>query len=127
MSFEKIILIGKSAFNSRMEQWASYVKNEVEYVNSKDKDPNLFDLADAVIIFHENHNISKDDEEIFADFVSQNKTGHKIDINGTFSATKSNFIMWLERNKPKTLLILGEESVAKNQRFEKFLNDLVLA
>jgi len=127
MSFDKIVLIGQDAFTSRMEQWASHVNNAVECFGGKEKDTNYVDLADAVVVFHENHNIAKEIEDLFSDFTNHNKTGHKIDINGTFAATKSNFMMWLERNKPKSLIILGAEEIVKNERFEKFLNDLIIA
>lgn len=79
MRLEKIVLRGESPFTVRLEKWATELNHHVDKLNGKEKELNFLDAADALVIFHENHNISKDDEELFTDFVKNNKIGYKIE------------------------------------------------
>ncbi len=118
-----IFLSDLNPFSKSIEEWASNKALTIERIESKSQD--IDELVDGVVVFHENHNISKEIEELQGLLDNSNRPGHRIDINGTLAATKSNFEMWLERNKPSKLLFLGSDELPKNENLERFLSNLM--
>lgn len=122
MKVEKIYLNQESSFATAIKDWAAGKNIEVQTIDLKSVD--LIDLVDGVAIFHENHNISKEQDEIQEYLNNHNRPGHRIDINGTLAATKSNFTMWLERNQTKNILLLGSPNISKNANLKRFIDSL---
>jgi len=82
------------------------------------------ELADALVVFHAYHDISKRHHALIDLFELHQKGVNKIDMNGTLSVAKSNFELWLERNKYKRILIVGEADLSTNTNVERFLNEI---
>lgn len=122
MKIEKVYLISDNSFGSTIAEWSE--GKRIDVVSVEQKNNNLAEIVDAAIVFHENHNFTKEDEDIQDFLESNNRPSHRVDINGTLAATKSNFTMWLERNKPSNLLILGSPDIAKNPNLKRFLDSL---
>lgn len=119
MNLETIYVVSDNKFGKYIAEWAGSKK--VEVITTQQKNSELSDLVDGVVIFHENHNFRKEDLETQDVLNENNRAVHKVDLNGTLSATNSNFIMWLERNKPKSLLFLADDAVIKNNNLSAFL------
>lgn len=122
MKIEIIYVIEDNKFGKAITEWAEDKRIQVVPTNQKKDD--LSELVNGVVLFHENHNFSKDDDEMQEEMSRGNIPVHKVDINGTLAATNSNFNMWLDRNRPQSLLILGDEEVAKNGNLESFLKGI---
>lgn len=122
MKIEKFYFLENNEFSKAIQYWAEKKQIETLVIDSKKGD--LSEIVDAVALFHENHNFSKDAEETHSFIVNNNRPGHKVDINGTLAATASNFAMWLERNSPKNLLIIGSDGLSKNENLSRFLSSL---
>lgn len=122
MKIDTVYLLNNDEFSKAIANWTE--GKRVEYVSTDKKGDALAEIIEGVVVFHENHNFSKEDEDIQALIESHNKPAHRVDINGTLAATASNFTMWLERNKPKSLLVLGNKEVSKNKNLMRFLNKL---
>ena len=118
-----VCLIESNLFSKSIEVWAHNSSLSLETLDAKTQD--IDEFIDGVVVFHENHNISKEIEDLQLILDSANRPGHRIDINGTLSATKSNFEMWLERNKPSKLLFLGKNDLPKNKNLQRFLENLM--
>jgi len=123
MKVKTVYLIESNHFSKSIEEWANSSSLAVEMLDGKTQD--IDELIDAVVVFHENHTISKEIEDLQSLLDSGNRPGYRIDINGTLAATKSNFEMWLERNKPSKLLFLGNEDLPKNDNLQRFLTNLL--
>ena len=122
MRIETVYVIENNKFGKAISEWAE--GKRIQVVATTHKNDNLSEIIDGVVLFHENHNFSRDDEETQSDLSNGNKAVHKVDINGTLAATNSNFNMWLDRNRPKSLLVLGDEDVAKNNNLSAFLEGI---
>lgn len=122
MKIETVYLINNNSFSSTITEWSD--GKRIDVVNLDQKSNKLAEIVDAAVVFHENHNFTKEDEDIQELLESNNRPSHRVDINGTLAATKSNFTMWLERNKPSNLLILGNPDIAKNPNLKRFLDSL---
>lgn len=119
MKIETIYVIENNKFGKAITEWAEDKRIQVVLTSHKNSD--LSEVIDGVVVFHENHNFSRDDEDTQAELSDGNTAVHKVDINGTLAATNSNFNMWLDRNRPQALLVLGDEDVAKNANLPNFL------
>lgn len=122
MKIDKFYFLENNEFTKTIKSWAEERQIETLVLDSKKGD--LSELVDAVALFHENHNFSKEAEETHSFIVNNNRPGHKVDINGTLAATASNFSMWLERNNPKNLLVIGVDNLSKNKNLSRFLSSL---
>lgn len=118
-----VCLIESNLFSKSIEEWAHNSSLSLETLDAKTQD--IDEFIDGVVVFHENHNISKEIVDLQLILDSANRPGHRIDINGTLAATKSNFEMWLERNKPSKLLFLGKDDLPKNENLQRFLENLL--
>jgi len=122
MKIKTVYLINNNSFGNTITEWSEGKLIDVVSVDQKSSD--LVDIVDGAVVFHENHNFTKEDEDIQEFLENNNRPSHRVDINGTLAATKSNFTMWLERNKPSNLLILGSLDIAKNPNLKRFLDSL---
>ncbi|PHR47106.1 MAG: hypothetical protein COA32_09290 [Fluviicola sp.] len=122
MKIKTVYLINNNSFGNTITEWSEGKLIDVVSIDQKSSD--LVDIVDGAVVFHENHNFTKEDEDIQEFLESNNRPSHRVDINGTLAATKSNFTMWLERNKPSNLLILGSLDIAKNPNLKRFLDSL---
>jgi len=119
MLIKNIIVRRDDVFEKAIITWAE--SNGIT-TSIFDGSESLSDVADAVILFHEDYNISKENEGIKELFADNSKFAHSIDINGTLMASVSSFIFWLENHKPKTLIFIGDHNLPKNEKFSKYLD-----
>lgn len=119
MTTNKILFFEQNAFTEVFQTWCEKQQAQVELIDSKD---NLLDECDGLIIFHENHNFSKEAEQMREYFEKNNKLTHKVDINGTLVATTSNLTLWMERNKIKTAMVCGVPELVQNENLSRFLD-----
>ncbi len=122
MKIELIYLIDQNGFHDVIKTWADQKGIEVAIIDPKSDD--FLDLIDGMTLIHENHNFSKEAEELQNYLNKNNRPTHKIDINGTVAATASNFTMWTERNKTKKLLLVGGLEVIQNPNLNRFLSKI---
>jgi hypothetical protein len=121
MLLKEIVLRRQDAFDQAIQTWA---QNNNILTRQFDGVISLYDTADAVILFHEDYNISKENKGVVELFNEHGKFTQQVDINGTLVAAVSSFIFWLENHKPKSLLFIGNDKLAKNDKFNKFLNQI---
>lgn len=119
------IFIDENPFGKMIEEWASgfnISKLHIQPIRTN------FDSSqvDSLVVFHENHDLSKHYAELIESFEIRQKNVCKIDLKGTLAAGKSNFELWLERNHPTQLLIVGESELSKNINTPKFLESVKL-
>jgi hypothetical protein len=122
MKIKTVYLINNNSFGDTITEWSEGTRIDAVSIDQKNSD--LAEIVDAAVVFHENHNFTKVHEDIQEFLESNNRPSHRVDINGTLAATKSNFTMWLDRNKPSKLLILGNPNIAKNPNLKRFLDSL---
>lgn len=122
MIIEKIYLLTSNSFSKCVEEWAKSASVQSQRISIKKQ--NIEDIIDGVVVFHENFNKNKNIEELVENLVQSNRPSHRVDINGTMVATKSNFEMWMERNQIRNLLVLGDDQLPKNTKFKSFLLNL---
>jgi hypothetical protein len=122
MLLKNIILRKEELFEQSIQDWAG---NGSIAVNIFDGSNSLTDAADAVVLFHEDYNISKENESVKELFLNDSKFAHTIDINGTLVASVSSFVFWLENHKPKRLLLVGDDKLTNNVKFKKYLDQLI--
>ncbi|RYM35904.1 hypothetical protein ERX46_02620 [Brumimicrobium glaciale] len=122
MKLETIYVIEDNKFGKAITEWAEDKRIQVVPANQKKDD--LSEIVNGVVLFHENHNFTKDDDDMQTEMSRGNIPVHKVDINGTLAATNSNFNMWLDRNRPQSLLILGDEEIANNANLQNFLKGI---
>ncbi|HIP37657.1 MAG TPA: hypothetical protein EYG85_12470 [Crocinitomix sp.] len=121
MLIKEIVLRREDAFDKVIVDWAN--KNGIA-IKQYDGSESLYDFADAVILFHEDYSISKENEGIIDLFNTNVKYTRQVDINGTLIASVSSFIFWLENHNTKNLLFIGEDSLTKNEKFINFLEQV---
>jgi len=114
-----------TAFGKTISNWAESIG--IEIIKFDHKNDHQFDGIEGLLLFHENHDIDKAQHELLSVFEHKQRAISKIDINGTLSVAVSNFSLWLERNKCKTLLATGSDELTKNPNLERFLEQLKTA
>jgi hypothetical protein len=120
MKVDKIYTKAGSKFSEQIEIWAS--NRCIELISVAEKINENIERYDSLLIFNENQNLNKEITEIKSLFDKQQKSIHKIDINGTLRVGLSNLELWAEQNKCKRLLILGADELIKNPNLERYLN-----
>ena len=116
---DKIYLRKDKKFAKKIMPWAEQKSEQIVLI--ADKSINI-DHIDALLIFNENQEHSKEIFDIKIAFDNKQKSTLKLDINGTLMATVSNLELWFERVQCKTLLILGSEDLVKNENLDRLLN-----
>lgn len=122
MLLKEILVRKEESFEQSIQDWAG---NGSIAVDVFDGSESLTDVADAVVLFHEDYNISKENESVKDIFLNGSKFAHTIDINGTLMASVSSFVFWLENHKPKKLLFIGDNKLPNNEKFKKYLDQLI--
>jgi len=121
MLLKKIILRNSDGFQADILNWAKFRRIDCEVFDGKQS---LFELIDSLLVIHEDHNISKDNRSLLDQVKAIPKPAHIVDINATMTAATSSVKFWLENNKPKNVLIIGDDSVTKNPRLKEYLTKL---
>ena len=121
MLLKSIILRKTDEFETAIQNWANSndIKQEIF-----DGSQELYELADAIVLFHEDYNISKENASIKDLFSNNGKFSHSIDVNGTLMASVSSFVFWLENHKPKSVLSIGDDKLITNKKFNTYLERL---
>lgn len=122
MKIKTIYLLDKNGFDEIIRSWAEGKNILVEVVENDENE--ILTKIDGLVVFHENHNFTKEVSELIEFISSNNKPSHKVDVNGTIAATSSNFKMWTERNQTKKVLILGGAEMSSNPNLSRFLDHL---
>jgi hypothetical protein len=121
MLIKEIIVRKQDAFEKSIQTWA---EDKTITFTTFDGKESLTDVADAVVLFHENYTISKENEVTKDLFAENGKFSHSIDVNGTLIAAVSSFVFWLENHKPKNVLFIGDDNIIKNEKFITYLERL---
>lgn len=118
------LFVEQNSFSEFVQKWC--VENSVgsEIIDSKS---NYLEACDGIVMFHENHNFSKEGEDLLDTFDKNNLPIHKVDINGTLVATSSNFYLWLERNKIERLLVIGGANLTENENLLRFFGKIAIS
>lgn len=122
MKIETFYITSENEFSNTFREWSDKLDLPVNLLDGKNDE--LHEVVDGILLFHENHDISKDSEEIISTLDKSNIPAHKVDINGTLTATVTNFQMWIERNNCKNVVVLGNPEVSKNENLYRFLEKL---
>jgi hypothetical protein len=119
MKVASIYLLAGNQFSSAIQNWANARAQEL--ILAQEKPADFFEATDSLLIFNQNQELSAEILEVKSLFDKQQKPVHKIDINGTLRVGITNFELWLETNKVKSLLILGSEELVTNANLERYL------
>lgn len=121
MNLETIYLRADSSFSNHIKEWAGRMNVEVEAYEFK---INEDQAADGLLLINENQDIRKDIDEIHTYFDSKHIPTQKIDVNGTLQVAVNSFKIWMDANKCKKVLFLGDDELVKNENLERFLSTL---
>lgn len=121
MLLKKIVLRNREKFEQIVEDWSKRMNIEVEVFDGKES---LLDTIDSVVVIHEDFNISKENKELRELLERNNKIAHQVDINATMNASVSSLRFWLDNNKPKCVLFVGDEKLTKSARLETYFQKL---
>jgi len=84
----------------------------------------LLDTVDSLVVLHEDFNISKENKDLRELLERNHKIAHQVDINATMNATITSLKFWLDNNKPKSVLIVGDDQLIKNTRLTTYFEKL---
>jgi hypothetical protein len=121
MLLKKIVLRSRDKFELVVEDWSKRMNIDVEIFDGKES---LMDTIDSVVVLHEDHNISREHKELRELIERNHKVAHQVDINATLNASVSSLRFWLENNKPKSVLIVGDDKLIRNTRLETYFEEL---
>jgi hypothetical protein len=118
MKLAHIFTTEDNSFTQQLVNWAHSLDITTSPLEIK---AGYLDEVDGLVIFHENHDFSKANQEIVSDFEAKQKPISKIDINGTLMVAVSNFSLWLDIQKCKKILVIGSSNLSSNENLERFL------
>lgn len=121
MSIQKLYTKVKSKFSDTIETLSQSKSIDFEILEKDERD---FEEVDALVIFHEDHNLDAIGEEIRDIFEKKLRPIHKIDINATKQVIVSHYGLWLERNKVESPLFVGTDQLIDNPKTEGLLNQM---
>ena len=121
MLVDRIILKLNKKFSNSIEPWATSNCNDL--VQLADKNLDIISI-DSLLIFNQNQILTQDVSELRVQFDNLQKPILHIDINGTLSVGISNLELWIERNKCRSILILGADDLVNNINLERFLQSI---
>ncbi len=121
MSIQKIYTKVKSKFSDYIEPLSLSKNIQFEIL---DKDERMYEEVDALVLFHEDHNLDATGQEIRDIFEKKLRPIHKIDINGTKQVIVSHYVLWLERNNVKSPLFVGTDQLIDNPKTEGLLEQM---
>ena len=112
-----IFLEEKSAFTTTIETTLLEKGFNVELIDALAEG----DIpVDALVIFHDNHNLDKHTSEVREHFEKHQIATHKIDLSGTLNVALSHLSLFLERIKSKKVLFIGAPSLKDHPKMEVF-------
>ena len=121
MLVDRIILKANKKFSNSITPWATSNCNDL--VQLTDKNLDIISI-DSLLIFNQNQILTQDVSDLRVQFDKLQKPILHIDINGTLSVGISNLELWIERNKCRSILILGADELVSNVNLERFLNSI---
>jgi hypothetical protein len=122
MNFTHIFALEETSFGKVIHAWADSISVETSPIDLKDEEK--LNEIEGLLLFHENQDFDRSQQELMHFFEQKQKAISKIDINGTLSVAVSNFSLWMDRNKCKTLLATGSEDLTRNPNLDRFLEQL---
>lgn len=117
MKVNSIYLESNSTFSNYITDWANTAGVTVIEYDHKSEE-----LPEGLLLINANQDIERDHVEIYDLFDKKHIPTQKIDVNGTLQVAVSNLEMWLNNFKCKHILILGSESLIKNDNLDRFFN-----
>lgn len=121
MLLNKIVLRNRDKFEQVVEDWSKNLNIPVEIFDGKES---LLDTVDSLVVLHEDFNISKENKDLRELLERNHKIAHQVDINATMNATITSLKFWLDNNKPKSILFVGDENLTKNTRLATYFEKL---
>jgi hypothetical protein len=121
MLVDRIILKANKKFSNSITPWATSNCNDL--VQLMDKNLDIISI-DSLLIFNQNQILTQDVSDLRVQFDNLQKPILHIDINGTLSVGISNLELWIERNKCRSILILGADDLVNNINLERFLQSI---
>ena len=121
MLLKKIVLRNENQFATAIVDWANKHTIDVEIFDGKES---LFDIVDSLVVFQEDHNVPKETRDLQDSIEKFHNPALQIDINATMSASVASLLFWLENNKPKCVLFVGEDKITESARFEDYMGKL---
>ncbi len=123
MLLKKIVLRNNDNFATAIQDWAGKQGIDVESFDGK---ASLFDVVDSLVIIQEDHNVTKETKELRDSIERIHKPTHQIDVNATMNASVASLRFWLENNKPKSVLFVGDDKLTESHRFSEYLEKLAV-
>lgn len=117
MNLNSIYLQSESEFSKYIADWA-----QANNVNTSDYDQKSEELPEGLLLINANQDIERDHHDIHTLFDKKHIPTQKIDVNGTLQVAVSNMEMWLNNFKCKNILILGSDSLMKNDNLGRFFD-----
>ena len=121
MLVDSILLKANKNFSNSISTWAISICNDLRQLTNKELD---ITTIDSLLIFTQNQILTQDISDYRAQFDKLQKPILHIDINGTLAVGISNLELWIERNKCRSILILGADDLVNNINLERFLNSI---
>jgi hypothetical protein len=121
MLVDSIILNANKNFSNSIAPWALSNCNDLLQLSNRNID---ITVIDSLLIFTQNQILTQDISDHRAQFDKLQKPILHIDINGTLAVGVSNLDLWIERNKCRSILILGADELLSNINLERFLNSI---
>ena len=121
MLVDRIILKLNKKFSNSITPWATSNCNDL--VQLTDKNLDIISI-DSLLIFNQNQILTQDVSDLRVQFDKLQKPILHIDINGTLAVGISNLELWIERNKCRSILILGADDLVNNINLERFLQSI---
>lgn len=122
MKVDCIFYRTNTQFGNFIHSWLQ--SREINNAEFKSKNEDLDEGIDGIVIVTENQEIPKEIEDIANAFDFRQKPVHTMDINGTLMVAVSNLDLWIERNRCKKILFVGDDVLLKNARLEKMFEKL---
>lgn len=121
----KQVYFEDTTFGKTISSWAISKGLEAIKLDSK-MESSLLEI-DGLVVFHENHDIKKNQQDFISTFEQRQKGISKIDINGTLSVAISGFDLWMDRNRCISILATGSDELIKNSNLERFLAEIKIS
>jgi hypothetical protein len=121
MLLKKIVLRNDDQFATAILNWGQENGIDVETFDGK---ASLYDIVDSLVIIQEDHNVHREIKDLRDAIEKIHKPTHQIYVNATMSASVASLRFWLENNKPKSVLLVGEDKITESHRFSEYLSKL---
>ncbi|MBW7867109.1 MAG: hypothetical protein H3C31_02155 [Brumimicrobium sp.] len=123
MIIDSIYTISGSNLEKKIVSMSNEREITIHSTTYRNEDEN--NLLQGIVLFHNNYEILREDEELINSLNKHNIPSHKVDLNGTLLATSANLERWLENNRPKSILLLGDKKVIDHEYLTNFLDKIL--